>query len=74
MQGKDLDLSIVISPNEIFEPIRRNLHFISVAKLLRLSIYTYIGSAKLHFHVFFMKAQETLYMYTCHDLRFETLS
>ena len=38
MRGKELDLSVVISPNEIFEPIRRNLHFISVAKLLRLSI------------------------------------
>ena len=38
MQCKELDLSIVISPKEIFESIRRNLHFISVVKLLRLSI------------------------------------
>ena len=37
MQGKGLDLSIVISPKEIFESLRRNLNFISVAKLLRLS-------------------------------------
>ena len=35
-------------------------------------VYTYIGSAKLHFHVFFVNAQKTLYMYTWHDLRFET--
>ena len=39
MQGKDLDLSIVISPKAIYELIRRDLHFLSVAKLLRLSIY-----------------------------------
>ena len=35
-------------------------------------VYTYIGSAKLHFHVFFVNSQKTLYMYTWHDLRFET--
>ena len=39
--GKELDLSIVIPPKEIFLPIRRNLHFKSVAKLLRLSIFAY---------------------------------
>ena len=38
MQRKEHDLSIVISPKEIFVSIRRNLHHISVAKLLRLSI------------------------------------
>ena len=26
-------------------------------------VYTYIGSAKLHFHVFFVNAQKTLYMH-----------
>ena len=38
MQGKELDLSIVTSPKEISQSIRRNLHFIRVAKLLHLSI------------------------------------
>ena len=28
-----------MSPNEMFASVRRNLHFISVAKFLRLSIY-----------------------------------
>ena len=39
MQGKELDLSIVISGKEMFQSIRRNLHCISVAKRLRLSIH-----------------------------------
>ena len=38
--GKELDLSIVISPKEGFESIRKKMHFISVAELLRLSIDT----------------------------------
>ena len=38
MQGKGLDLSIIISLKEIFDSIRRNMHLISVAKPLRLSI------------------------------------
>ena len=37
-------------------------------------VYMYIGSAKLHFHVFFVNAQKTLYMHTWHDLRFEKIS
>ena len=50
MQGKELN--IVISPKENFESIRRNLHFLSVAKLLRLSIFLsvsglYCGSTPL---------------------------
>ena len=44
MQGKELDMSTVISPKEIFGSICRNLHFISVAKLLRLSIYQHYCS------------------------------
>ena len=41
------DLSIVISPKEIFESIRRNLHYISVAKLLHLSIYLTLSRSHL---------------------------
>ena len=49
MHGKELN--IVISPKENFESIR-NLHFLSVAKLLRLSTYLsvsglYCGSTPL---------------------------
>ena len=43
MQGKELDLSIIISPKEISQSIGRKLHFIGVAKLLHLSIlYCYV--------------------------------
>ena len=38
MHGKELDLLTVISLKEMFGSITRNLHFINVAKLLRLSI------------------------------------
>ena len=38
MQGKELDLSIVMSSKEFFESKRRNLHLIIVAKLSSLSI------------------------------------
>ena len=37
-KAKGLDLSIVIPTKEIVESIRKKMHFISVAKLLRLSI------------------------------------
>ena len=38
MQAKELDLSMVMSPKEIFESIRRNLHLINVAIFFSLSI------------------------------------
>ena len=49
---QDKELNIVISPKENFESIRRNLHFLGVAKLLRLSIFLsvsglYCGSTPL---------------------------
>ena len=37
MQGKEFN--IVTSPKENFESMGRNLHFLIVAKLLRLSIF-----------------------------------
>ena len=38
-------------------------------------VYTYIGSAKLHFHVFFVNAQKTLYMYNgmIYDLKYKLI-
>ena len=37
------ELNIVILPKENFESIRRNLHLLSVAKLLRLSIFVSVS-------------------------------
>ena len=38
----------VISPRELFESIRRNVHFVSVATHLRLSIYESVNYVHLN--------------------------